>query len=100
MKRPDLNEDVTRIGGQSGLAALPNRTTRITGWGHEVPATILTNADLETIVETSDEWIASRTGIRERRIAGAGETTASMGVIAGARALAVAGVGIDEEVEA
>jgi 3-oxoacyl-[acyl-carrier-protein] synthase-3 len=96
MKRPDLNEDVTRIGGQSGLAALPNRTTRITGWGHEVPATILTNADLETIVETSDEWIASRTGIRERRIAGAGETTASMGAIAGARALAVAGVGIDE----
>jgi 3-oxoacyl-[acyl-carrier-protein] synthase-3 len=87
--------DATRIGGESGLAALPNRTTHIVGWGHEVPKAVLTNADLEQVVETSDEWISTRTGIRERHIAGDGETTASMGAIAAARALAVAGVSAD-----
>ncbi len=95
MSGPLTNGDATRIGGESGLAALPNRTTHIVGWGHEVPKAILTNADLEKIVETSDEWISTRTGIRERHIAGAGETTASMGAIAAARALAVAGVSAD-----
>ncbi len=95
MSGPATNGDATRIGGESGLAALPNRTTHIVGWGHEVPKAVLTNADLEKIVETSDEWISTRTGIRERHIAGAGETTASMGAIAAARALAVAGVSAD-----
>jgi 3-oxoacyl-[acyl-carrier-protein] synthase-3 len=95
MSGPLTNGDATRIGGETGLAALPNRTTHIVGWGHEVPKAVLTNADLEKIVETSDEWITTRTGIRERRIAGAGETTASMGAIAAARALAVAGVSAD-----
>jgi 3-oxoacyl-[acyl-carrier-protein] synthase-3 len=60
-----------------------------------VPKAVITNADLEKIVETSDEWISTRTGIRERHIAGTGETTASMGAIAAARALAVAGVTAD-----
>jgi 3-oxoacyl-[acyl-carrier-protein] synthase-3 len=59
----------------------------ITGWGHYVPEQVLTNADLESRVETSDEWIQSRTGIRERRIAGPGETTASMSVLAAQQAL-------------
>ena len=95
MSGPLTDGDATRIGGESGLAALPNRTTHIVGWGHEVPKAVLTNADLEQIVETSDEWIGTRTGIRERHIAGAGETTASMGAIAAARALAVAGVTAD-----
>jgi 3-oxoacyl-[acyl-carrier-protein] synthase-3 len=95
MSGPLNNGDATRIGGETGLAALPNRTTHIVGWGHEVPKAILTNADLEKIVETSDEWISTRTGIRERHVAGAGETTASMGAIAAARALAVAGVSAD-----
>jgi 3-oxoacyl-[acyl-carrier-protein] synthase-3 len=95
MSGPLTDGDATRIGGESGLAALPNRTTHIVGWGHEVPKAVLTNADLEKIVETSDEWISTRTGIRERHIAGAGETTASMGAIAAARALAVAGVSAD-----
>lgn len=95
MSGPLTNGDATRIGGETGLAALPNRTTHIVGWGHEVPKAILTNADLEKIVETSDEWISTRTGIRERHIAGAGETTASMGAIAAARALAVADVSAD-----
>ena len=65
---------------------------RVTGWGSYTPATVLSNADLERMVETSDEWIASRTGIRERRIAGPAETTASMGAIAGLRAIATAGL--------
>jgi len=50
----------------------------ITGWGFYVPSRIMTNAELERIVDTSDEWIASRTGIRERRIASDGENTSSM----------------------
>src|SRR5258705_7491479 len=50
----------------------------ITGWGFYVPSRIMTNAELERIVDTSDEWIATRTGIRERRIASDGETTSSM----------------------
>jgi 3-oxoacyl-[acyl-carrier-protein] synthase-3 len=95
MSGPLTDGDATRIGGETGLAALPNRTTHIVGWGHEVPKAIVTNADLEKIVETSDEWISTRTGIRERHIAGDGETTASMGAIAAARALAVAGVTAD-----
>ena len=95
MSGPLTNGDATRIGGETGLAALPNRTTHIVGWGHEVPKAVITNADLEKIVETSDEWISTRTGIRERHIAGTGETTASMGAIAAARALAVAGVSAD-----
>jgi 3-oxoacyl-[acyl-carrier-protein] synthase-3 len=96
MKTPLSTDASTRIGGVSGRAALPNRTTRISGWGHEVPRATLTNADLEKIVETSDEWISSRTGIRERHIANTDETTASLGALAGARALAVAGIGIDD----
>jgi 3-oxoacyl-[acyl-carrier-protein] synthase-3 len=64
----------------------------LTGWGAYAPSLILTNAGLERMVETSDEWIASRTGIRERRIAGPDETTASMGAIAGLRAIATAGL--------
>ena len=95
MSGPATNGDATRIGGETGLAALPNRTTHIVGWGHEVPKAVVTNADLEQIVETSDEWISTRTGIRERHIAGDGETTASMGAIAAARALAVAGASAD-----
>ena len=89
------SEATQRIGGETGSAALPNRTTRIIGWGHEVPAAVVTNKDLESVVDTTDEWIVSRTGIRERRIAGTGETTASLGAIAAARALAVAGLDAD-----
>ena len=72
------------------------RWARISGWGNYAPSAILTNADLERMVDTSDEWIVSRTGIRERRVAAAHETTASMAAIAGARAIAVAGIEPDE----
>ncbi len=59
----------------------------ITGWGWYSPAQVLTNEDLEKLVETDDAWIQSRTGIRERRIASSGETTSSMGSIAARQAL-------------
>lgn len=64
----------------------------LTGWGMYVPERVLSNADLERIVDTSDEWIVQRTGIRERRIAGPGDTSASMGVRAARQALDRAGV--------
>jgi len=73
----------------------PPRSARITGWGMYAPARVLSNADLERMVDTSDEWIVSRTGIRERRVAAADETTASMAAVAGRRAIAVAGLDPD-----
>jgi 3-oxoacyl-[acyl-carrier-protein] synthase-3 len=69
---------------------------RLTGWGRYAPAQILSNADLERMVDTSDEWIVTRTGIRERRVAAAHETTASMGAIAGLRAIRTAGLAPDD----
>ena len=59
----------------------------ITGVGSYVPERILTNADLEKIVDTTDEWITSRTGIKERRMAAEGEHTSTMAVHASHRAL-------------
>jgi len=64
----------------------------IKGTGFYVPKKILTNHDLEKMVETSDEWITTRTGIKERRIAGDDETTASMGVEAAKMAIEDAGI--------
>ena len=72
------------------------KSVRITGWGMYAPERRLTNADLERVVDTSDEWIVSRTGIRERRIAAAHETTATLSAIAGKRAIAVAGLQPDD----
>ena len=51
---------------------------RIKGTGRDVPEKILTNADLEKMVDTSDEWIVTRTGIKERHLAKAEETTSDM----------------------
>ncbi|TAN04211.1 MAG: ketoacyl-ACP synthase III [Rhodanobacteraceae bacterium] len=65
---------------------------RILATGGALPERVVTNADLEKIVDTSDEWIRSRTGIRERRIAADGETTGDLAFRAGQQALADAGV--------
>ncbi len=62
----------------------------IIGWGKYVPDRVLTNHDLERMIETTDEWITRRTGIHERHIAGERETTATLAFEAAARALAVA----------
>lgn len=64
----------------------------IVGWGHYLPERILTNDGMASIVDTSNEWIYTRTGIKERRIANQQETTAMMAFEAAARALAVANV--------
>jgi 3-oxoacyl-[acyl-carrier-protein] synthase-3 len=65
---------------------------RIAGTGSYLPEKVLTNADLEQFVETSDEWIASRTGIRQRHVAAEGETTGDLAFHAAQRALEAAGM--------
>jgi len=74
------------------MAIMSQRYARITGWGKYVPVRVVTNDDLAKIVETSDEWISSRTGIRERHIRAENDTTSSMGAAAGREALASAGL--------
>jgi 3-oxoacyl-[acyl-carrier-protein] synthase-3 len=69
---------------------------RITGTGSAVPDKILTNHDLEKMVDTNDEWITTRTGIKERRIAAQGEYTSTFAILAARRALEMAGISPDE----
>ncbi|HEX9056758.1 MAG TPA: beta-ketoacyl-ACP synthase III [Ktedonobacterales bacterium] len=69
-----------------------SRYSAITGWGMCVPEKVLTNADLERIVDTSDEWITSRTGIKRRHIAGPGESASTLSIAAARQALARAGI--------
>jgi 3-oxoacyl-[acyl-carrier-protein] synthase-3 len=64
----------------------------VAGWGLAVPDARLSNADLEASVDTNDEWIVERTGIRERRIAAPGETTSTLGAAAATDAIKRAGL--------
>ena len=75
---------------------MPTVSARIIGTGSHLPETILTNAELEKRVETSDEWIRERTGIEQRHIAAAGECTSDLAVAAAEKALAAAGVAASE----
>lgn len=68
----------------------------VRGVGSALPSRVMRNADFEGIVDTSDEWIVQRTGIRERRIASDAETTASLGEAAARAALASAGLTPDD----
>src|SRR5882724_7740461 len=68
------------------------RTCSISGVGAYVPVKILTNAELEKMVDTTDEWITTRTGIKERHIAAADEYTSDLGAEAARRAMKMAGV--------
>lgn len=70
--------------------------TKILGTGSYLPVQVRSNADLEKMVDTSDEWIVTRTGIRERRIAGLDETVATMGYQAAEKALEMAGIDKDD----
>ena len=72
------------------------RTCSIISVGSYVPERILTNAELEKLVETSDEWITTRTGIKERRIAAGNECTSDLAVKAGLSALENASITADE----
>ncbi len=69
---------------------------RIAGIGSHLPEKVVTNHDLEKTMDTSDEWIRERTGIKRRHLAGDSETTSSMGLAAAKRAMEMAGVGPDE----
>ncbi len=71
------------------------RSVSIVGTGSYVPDRILTNHDLETMIDTTDEWIVTRTGMKERRIARDGEYTSDMAAAAARHALAAAEVGVD-----
>lgn len=73
-------------------APATGRPCSVIGVGSYVPERVLTNADLEKMVDTSDEWITTRTGIKERRIAAAGELTSDLATHAARRAMAMAGV--------
>ena len=69
------------------VPARPRPGARISGTGHYLPERVLTNAELSTMVETTDVWITERTGIRERRLVAPGETTSDMAAEAARRAL-------------
>ena len=72
------------------------RTCSIVGVGSYLPERVLTNAELEKFVETTDEWITTRTGIKERRVAAENEFTSDLGAKAAQRALEKAGVTADQ----
>ncbi len=86
--RPSENGRNGRSPAKPGLK--PARYAHITGWGMAVPERVMTNDDLARIVDTNDEWIQSRTGIKQRRIADSKETTTSLAILAARRALEVA----------
>ena len=70
--------------------------SRIAGTGSYLPAKVLTNGDLEGMVDTSDDWIVARTGIRERHIAADGELASDMALHAARRAMQAAGIGPED----
>ncbi|PYJ51532.1 MAG: 3-oxoacyl-ACP synthase, partial [Verrucomicrobia bacterium] len=80
----------------SPRSAKPLRTVSIIGTGSYVPEKVLTNADLSRMVDTSDDWITSRTGIKERRIAAKDETTSGMAAKAALRAIEQAKISAKE----
>jgi 3-oxoacyl-[acyl-carrier-protein] synthase-3 len=82
----------------SGAAPLLGRAVTITGLGTHLPATVVTNDDLAGILDTSDEWIRQRTGIRERRVAEPGACASDLGIPAAERALFDAGL-LPEQVD-
>ena len=71
------------------MSGVTTRGARIIGWGAALPDKVVTNADLERTLDTSDAWIVGRTGIHERRVGG---STTGLAIEAGARALACAGL--------
>src|SRR4051812_16853421 len=71
---------------------MPQYSAILAGTGSHTPERRLTNDDLSKMVDTNDEWITQRTGIKERRIAGPDDTTASLGTVAARRAIEAAGL--------
>src|SRR5687767_4114733 len=92
-----LRSPISRIRSQD-LTSGMNRKIRslLSGTGSCLPARIVPNDEFDAMVETSDEWIRTRTGIRERRFAAPGETSASMGLSAARSAIARARLTADD----
>src|SRR3954470_7375633 len=72
----------------------PTPKSRILGTGHYTPEKVVSNFDLEQVVDTTDAWIAERTGIRRRHVAADNEVTSDMAAAAGRRALEAAGLNV------
>src|SRR5579859_5563446 len=90
-ERAICSRPAARLGPYSARSSM-SRYSAITGWGMYVPEQTLTNADLERMVETSDEWITSRTGIKQRHFARPDETASSLALPAARQALERAGI--------
>lgn len=91
MVTPNHSTNGAKPGVKPGVSAT-GIYAHIVGWGMAVPDKVLSNEDLAAIVETSDEWITTRTGIKERRIASERETTATLGLKAAQNALEIADI--------
>ena len=85
-----------RPGHGNGRRPARLRYAHIIGWGKFLPATVRTNDDIARMVDTTDEWVVTRTGIRERRIAAADESTATLALAAGRAALATTALDPDD----
>jgi len=77
---------------RKGIRVSRERYAAVVGWGMAVPQRLITNDELAQRIDTSDEWIRTRTGIRERRVAGPGESTSTLATAAGREALVMAGI--------
>ena len=85
-------DGLTRDARSPAWAATPATGVAVSGWGHALPARRVTNDDLAQTLDTSDAWIVERTGIRERRVSGAGESTGPLALGASRAALDRAGL--------
>lgn len=90
MSQGEQRHGTTATQGEQALPKANERRASIVGWGQYLPPSILSNADIATFLDTNDEWITSRTGIRERRVAHS--SLGDMAHVAAARALACAGL--------
>jgi 3-oxoacyl-[acyl-carrier-protein] synthase III len=89
-------QPLVHVNGTKPAVAPTRLPCRFLSCGTSLPEAVLTNADLETRMDTSDAWIVERTGIRERRVAAPSDTTASLATAAGQAALDRAGVAADQ----
>jgi len=92
-----ISRSISRIGcSQLSMVSSGTLPCRPIGVGHATPKTVVTNTDLESVVETNDEWIIQRTGIKERRVLTEGESLRELGIQASKDALEMAGIAPDD----
>jgi 3-oxoacyl-[acyl-carrier-protein] synthase III len=91
-----LDWEATGLRVETPRTARPQARFDVAGWGSALPERRVTNADLAAMLDTSDDWISARTGIRERRVSGPGESTGPLALAAARQALARAGLRGDQ----